>query len=52
MKSLTNKELNNVIGGAISGTLINGVVNGLKIILELGRSFGSAVRRFLSNSWC
>ena len=45
MKELTNKELNLVIGGAISGAIISSVIRGVSVILELGRSFGSALRR-------
>lgn len=53
MEELTNKELNNIIGGSIiSATLINSVVRGAELLLELGRSFGTSVRRFFSKNYC
>ena len=52
MKELTNKELNLVIGGAISGAIISSVIRGVSVILELGRSFGSALRRMITKNYC
>lgn len=52
MKELTNKELNLVIGGAISGAIISSIIRGVSVILELGRSFGSAVRRMITKNYC
>ena len=52
MKELTNKELSLVIGGAISGAIISSVIKGVSVILELGRSFGSALRRMITKNYC
>lgn len=42
---LNKKELNDIIGGSISGSIISSIVRGGILILELGRSFGSALRK-------
>lgn len=52
MEMLTRKELMNLYGGAITGTLINSIVRGINSILELGRSLGSAIRRSTVNNLC
>jgi len=47
------QELFSIKGGInISGTIINAIVAGAKIILEIGRSFGTAIRRTTSNDLC
>lgn len=52
MVELKNNELKYIYGGVISGTLVNAAINGAKILLELGRSFGSAIRRFILGKYC
>lgn len=52
MKELTNKELNLVIGGMISGAVLSSIIRGASVILELGRSFGSALRRMITKKYC
>ena len=52
MRELTNKELNLVIGGAISGAVLSSIIKGVSVILELGRSLGSAVRRMMTKNYC
>ena len=52
MKELTKKELNSISGGAISGAIISSVIRGVNVILELGRSFGSAIRRIMTKNYC
>ena len=52
MQELTNKELNLVIGGAISGAILSSVIKGVSVVLELGRSFGSALRRIVTKNYC
>ena len=39
-------------GVSLSGTLINALTGGVKIILEVGRSLGSALRRGKSKKYC
>ena len=54
IKQITEeKELLSISGGINqSGTIINAIVAGAKIILEIGRSFGTALRRTTSNDLC
>ena len=50
---LSKTQLLNVVGGiSISGTLINSIVRGINSILDLGRSFGTAIRRISSKNIC
>ena len=51
MRELTNKELNLVIGG-VSGAVLSSIIKGASVILELGRSLGSAVRRMMTKNYC
>lgn len=52
MKVLDNNELYNIEGGSVSGTLINAFVDGIKTIMDVGRSLGSAIRRVVSGNLC
>lgn len=52
MRELTNKELNLVIGGGWSGAVLSSIIKGASVILELGRSLGSAVRRMMTKNYC
>ena len=53
MIEINKIELYNTNGGvSISGTLINAFTSGIKQILELGRSVGTATRRILANNIC
>ncbi len=49
---MTNEELINVKGGAISGTIISGIIKAFGIALELGRSLGTALRRYKDKNLC
>ena len=49
---IKNKELLTIIGGGISGTLLNSIVRGINSLLDLGRSLGSAIRRLGTNNIC
>lgn len=50
---LTNRELINIIGGAsISGALINALARGLNVVLEIGRSLGTAITRLVTKRTC
>lgn len=50
---LQEEQLKKVWGGAtISGTLINSFCKGIEIILEVGRSLGSAIRRIGDHHTC
>lgn len=53
MSELNNEETFFVEGGlSVSGTLINSFTAGIKILLELGRSLGSVIRRGGSGQMC
>ena len=45
-------ELLNISGGAISASYITAIVRGINSLLDLGRSFGTAIRRILSGTIC
>lgn len=50
---LKKEELMMIYGGvSISGTLINAFVRGINVLLDLGRSLGTAIRRISNNSIC
>lgn len=42
---IQDNELKAIYGGAITAAFISAVVRGLNLLLELGRSIGSAIRR-------
>lgn len=54
MTKLTNKEMINLYGGAtaITGAFLSSIIRGINIILELGRSVGSAIRRGSGGKLC
>ncbi len=53
MAVLTKEQLLKIEGGVtISGSLISSMVRGITVILDLGRSLGTAIRRAVSNSLC
>lgn len=52
MIELNNNALFNIRGGSISGSLINAFVRGIEALLDLGRSFGTAIRRISSKRIC
>jgi Ni,Fe-hydrogenase maturation factor len=52
MKKLDKQELLIINGGAISGTLINSIIRGVGVIVDLGRSFGTALRRIFEKKIC
>lgn len=52
MKELTEKEMKNINGSGLSGTLINAVRNGIMSIADIGRYFGSSIRRLIEGNLC
>lgn len=52
MKKLKKEELLAIKAGAISATYINAIAKGIDAILDLGRSFGTAIRRWVTDSVC
>lgn len=50
---LTNKEAKMIVGGAsITGTLINSLIKGFNSFMDIGRYFGSSLRRMFGGSYC
>ena len=49
---LNKEELNMVLGGAISGAVITSVTRAISVIYEIGRGFGSSIKRFVSRQFC
>lgn len=49
---LKDYELNEIVGGAISATFLNSVVRGLTVLLEIGRSIGTSIRRYRYGNLC
>ena len=53
MKELSVKEKKEIYAGAgITATLINSVMKGINIFTDLGRYFGSSIRRIIENNLC
>lgn len=50
---LTKKEQKNVIAGAgLSASLINSLVKGFNSFMDIGRYFGSSIRRLIGGNAC
>ncbi len=49
---LNDNQLKSISGGAITSTLINAIVKGFSLIIELGKSLGSTIRRVTSGKTC
>ena len=47
-----DSELKTIYGGSITATFINAIVKGLSLLIELGKSLGSSIRRITSGSTC
>ena len=53
MKELTIKEEKKYYGGGgITSAFINAVSKGVNTIVDIGRYFGSAIRRIFNNNLC
>ncbi len=50
---LDKQELLQIVGGInITGSLINSIYRGISVIMDVGRSLGSAIRRAIGRSMC
>lgn len=49
---LTNNELHNIVGGAITATLLNAIARLANTILGVGRAIGSSIRRAITKKYC
>ncbi len=55
MVNLDNEELLNIVGGSsawFSATFLNAASRAVSTLLDLGRSFGTAIRRAFSGAFC
>lgn len=52
MNKLSNEELLQLQGGDISGAMLSSIVKGINVVLELGKCFGSAIRRIIDKRPC
>ena len=52
MEKLNETEALDVVGGGITGTLINAFITTGKFIFSMGQSLGSGLRRIGSNNLC
>ncbi|MCI5836176.1 MAG: hypothetical protein MR227_05785 [Firmicutes bacterium] len=51
--NLKKDELLKIVGGFnITATFMNSIARGIETILDLGRSFGTAIRRVVGKSIC
>lgn len=49
---INDKEAKLIFGGSVSSTFVNAVVKGIFLIVELGKSLGSSIRRVSDNKIC
>ena len=49
---LDKQELLKISGGAVSAALINAIAKGIALLMELGKSLGSTIRRVTTNKPC
>lgn len=50
---LEKNELLQIVGGInITGTLLNSFIRGITVFMDVGRSFGSALRRAFGGRLC
>lgn len=53
LNKLTDEEMLSIIGGInISGTLIKSFTSAIEIVLDIGRSLGTAIRRLGKKGIC
>ena len=54
MKNVPSDELKKVSGGTtvISGPIINAIVGVITLIEDIGKGFGSSIRRIIDNNLC
>lgn len=49
---IKDQDLKCINGGSITATFINAIVKGLSLLIELGKSLGSSIRRISSGNTC
>lgn len=49
---LKKEELLSIYGGSVSSTMISAIVKGISLLIDLGKSLGSTIRRISENRPC
>ncbi len=50
---LEKQELLQIVGGiSITGSLLSAIQRGISVIMDVGRSLGSAIRRMFGGTMC
>lgn len=49
---LKKEELKQIEGGAVTAAFITAIIGGIKVVIDLGRSLGTAIRRIQGNNLC
>lgn len=53
MKKLNISEMHEIkASGNITGTLLNSIIRGANVFTDVGRYFGSSIRRFVNKNLC
>lgn len=52
MQKLNDNEMKSIKAGNVTGTLLNAVLRGANIFLDVGKYFGSSIRRLTSKNLC
>ena len=52
VKELNEKEMSNIVGGALTSSFINAINGIINTLFELGKETGSALRRLTSGAYC
>ena len=52
MRKLSNRELLNISAGAITASYITALARTIESLMDLGRSLGTAIRRWSSGNVC
>ena len=49
---VSDEILINIYGGSVSSVMVNALVKGISLLIDLGRSLGSTIRRVSENNMC
>ena len=52
MIKLNEKQMKKIKAEGINGTILNAILRGANIFIDVGRNMGSSVRRFVSKNLC
>ena len=52
MINLDKKQMKSIKAGSINGTILNAIIRGATVFVDVGRYMGSSVRRIVSKNLC